>query len=188
MSMVSRYMKEDAECRGALRKMYPGLPYYNMLGLFVMKCMSGMPHSIKPSSVSPNIVAEAEKWEKKLAANSSLASRLGSNLDWIYETEEALYYSEHIDLFKSRCALFKGEMHTLEFILSYLVKNHSNLSFTSEGRSLEFECWREEIDASFRWEPTIKRIFYKETVVPNSMDEFSRMVCMRREGKETEAD
>ena len=118
----------------------------------------------------------ARRWERVFEANSYLSSVLGRDLDWMYERDEAYHYAEHIEEFENCSAIFKGELHTFRYILSELEKENSNLFCFSNGKELIFECQREEIDSSDKWNPIMKKIIYEERVIPNNIKSFMEKI------------
>ena len=90
----------------------------------------------------------------------------------MYEIDRAYHYAENIEEFESCSALFKGKLHTFQYIFSELEKENSDLFCFSNGKELVFECYREEIDSSDKWNPTMKKIVYEERVVPNNINAF----------------
>lgn len=183
MDMVVKTMRERARCISLLKEKYPGLPYYDVDSLSVLEIISGV---MKNNSLEmmnherPRYSQEermrARRWEKVFAANSYFSSVLGRDLDWLYERDEAYHHAEHIEEFESCSAMFKGELHTFRYILSELEKENSDLFCFSNGKELIFECHREEIDSSDKWNPTMKQIIYEERVVPNNIKSFMEKI------------
>ena len=176
MDMVARAMRERARCITLLKEKYPGLPYYDVDTLPVlMKLSEAMNNNHRDSfddRLSPEEEIRVRRWEKVFRENSYLASLIGRDLDWMYEFNEAFHYVEHIEEFESYSAFFKGELHTFRYIFSELEKENSDLFCFSNGKELVFECYREEIDSSDKWNPTMKKIVYEERVVPNNINAF----------------
>lgn len=183
MDMVVNAMRERARCISLIKEKYPGLPYYDLDTLPVLRLISrvldNIPfdfdyHKIPRYSLEERM--RAHRWERVCEANSYLSSVLGRDLDWMYEIGEAYYYAEHIDEFESCSAIFKGELHTFRCILSELEKENSDLFCFSNGKELIFECQREEIDSSDKWNPTMKKVVYEERVVPNNIKSFMEKI------------
>ena len=176
MDMVVRAMRERARCIALLKKKYPGLPYYDVDTLPVLMKLSEAMNNIHRDSFDDRLSPEEEirvrRWEKVFRENSYLASLLGRDLDWLYEYNEAFHYVENIEEFESFSAFFKGELHTFRYIFSELEKENSDLFCFSNGKELVFECQREELDSSDKWNPTMKKIVYEERVVPNKINSF----------------
>lgn len=179
MDMVARAMRERARCIALLKQNYPGLPYYDVDTLHVLMKVSGAMNTIHRGASDyerPRLTSEEEKrarrWEKVFRENSYLSSVLGRDLDWMYEIDRAYHYAENIEEFESCSALFKGKLHTFQYIFSELEKENSDLFCFSNGKELVFECYREEIDSSDKWNPTMKKIVYEERVVPNNINAF----------------
>lgn len=179
MDMVVRAMRERARCIALLKQQYPGLPYYDVDTLPVLMKLSGAMNSINSDSsdnerhsLSPEEEIRVRRWEKVFRENSYLASLIGRDLDWMYEFNEAFHYVEHIEEFESYSAFFKGEFHTFRYIFSELEKENSDLFCFSNGKELVFECQREELDSSDKWNPTMKTVVYEERVVPNNVNYF----------------
>lgn len=183
MDMVVRAMRERARCITLLKDKYPGLPYYDIDSLSVLEIILGV---MKNNSLEmmnherPRYSQEermrARRWERVFEANSYLSSVLGRDLDWMYERDEAYHYAEHIEEFENCSAIFKGELHTFRYILSELEKENSNLFCFSNGKELIFECQREEIDSSDKWNPIMKKIIYEERVIPNNIKSFMEKI------------
>ena len=176
MDMVVRAMRERARCIALLKKKYPGLPYYDVDTLPVLMKLSEAMNNIHRDSFDDRLSPEEEirvrRWEKVFRENSYLASLLGRDLDWLYEYNEAFHYVENIEEFESFSAFFKGELHTYRYIFTELEKENSDLFCFSNGKELVFECQREELDSSDKWNPTMKKIVYEERVVPNKINSF----------------
>ena len=176
MDMVVRAMRERARCIALLKKKYPGLPYYDVDTLPVLMKLSEAMNNIHRDSFDDRLSPEEEirvrRWEKVFRENSYLASLLGRDLDWLYEYNEAFHYVENIEEFESFSAFFKGELHTYRYIFTELEKENSDLFCFSNGKELVFECQREELDSSDKWNPTMKKIIYEERVVPNNINAF----------------
>ena len=176
MDMVVRAMRERARCIALLKKKYPGLPYYDVDTLPVLMKLSEAMNNIHRDSFDDRLSPEEEirvrRWEKVFRENSYLASLLGRDLDWLYEYNEAFHYVENIEEFESFSAFFKGELHTYRYIFTELEKENSDLFCFSNGKELVFECQREELDSSDKWNPTMKKIIYEERVVPNNINSF----------------
>lgn len=176
MDMVVKAMRERARCIALLKKKYPGLPYYDVDTLPVlMKLSEEMNNNHRDSfddRLSPEEEIRVRRWEKVFRENSYLASLIGRDLDWMYEFNEAFHYVEHIEEFESYSAFFKGELHTFRYIFSELEKENSDLFCFSNGKELVFECRREELDSSGKWNPTMKKTIYEERVVPNNTNSF----------------
>ena len=183
MDMVVKAMRERARCISLLKEKYPGLPYYDVDCLTTLEIISGVMRN-NPSEMMnqdrPRYSQEermrARRWERVFAANSYLSSVLGRDLDWLYERDEAYHHAEHIEEFKSCSAMFKGELHTFKYILSELEKENSDLFCFSNGKELIFECQREEIYSSDKWNPTKKKVIYEEREVPNNIKSFMERI------------
>ena len=183
MDMVVKTMRERARCITLLKDKYPGLPYYDVDSLSVLEIISGVMKNNSSEMMNherPRYSQEermrARRWERVFEANSYLSSVLGRELDWMYERDEAYHYAEHIEEFENCSAIFEGELHTFRYILSELEKENSDLFCFSNGRELIFECKREEIDSSDKWNPRMKKVIYEERVVPNSIKSFMERI------------
>ena len=183
MDMVVKAMRERARCISLIKEKYPGLPYYDLDTLPVLRLISGVLDNIpfdfdyhKRPRYSLEERMRAHRWERVCEANSYLSSVLGRDLDWMYERDEAYHYAEHIEEFESCSGIFKGELHTFRYILSELEKENSDLFCFSNGKELIFECQREEIDFSDKWNPTMKKVVYEERVVPNNIKSFMEKI------------
>ena len=183
MDMVVKTMRERARCIILLKDKYPGLPYYDVDILSVLEIISGVMKNNSSEMMNherPRYSQEermrARRWERVFAANSYLSSVLGRDLDWMYERDEAYHYAEHIEEFESCSGISKGELHTFRYILSELEKENSDLFCFSNGKELIFECKREEIDSSDKWNPTLKQVVYEERVIPNNIKSFMEKI------------
>ena len=183
MDIVVKTMRERARCISLLKEKYPGLPYYDVDSISVLEIISGVMKNNSSEMMSherPRYSQEermrARRWERVFEANSYLSSVLGRDLDWMYEIGEAYCHAEHIEEFESCSAIFRGELHTFRYILSELEKENSNLFCFSNGKELIFECQREEIDSSDKWNPTLKQVVYEERVVPNNIKSFMERI------------
>ena len=183
MDIVVKTMRERARCITLLKDKYPGLPYYDVDSLSVLEIISGVMKNNSSEMMNherPRYSQEermrARRWERVFAANSYLSSVLGRDLDWMYERDEAYHYAEHIEEFENCSAIFKGELHTFRYILSELEKENSDLFCFSNGRELIFECKREEIESSDKWNPTLKQVVYEERMIPNNIKSFMEKI------------
>lgn len=183
MDMVVKAMRERAKCISLIKEKYPGLPYYDLDTLPVLRLISGILDNVpfnfdyhKRPRYSLEEIMRAHRWERVCEANSYLSSVLGRDLDWLYERDEAYRHAGHIEEFESCSAIFKGELHTFRYILSELEKENSDLFCFSNGRELIFECQREEIDSSDKWNPRMKKAIYEERVVPNNIKSFMERI------------
>ena len=70
--------------------------------------------------------------------------------------------------FKKLNAVFKGSMHTIGYIVDALKRQNYTNSYCEIYGDLYFECWREELDTSDKYNPYMKKVTYKERVTPIS--------------------
>lgn len=183
MDMVVKVMRERARCISLIKEKYPGLPYYDLDTLPVLRLISGILDNVpfdfdyhKRPRYSLEERMRARRWERVFEANSYLSSVLGRDLDWLYERDEAYRHAGHIEEFESCSAIFKDGLHTFRYILSELEKQNSDLFCFSNGKELIFECQREEIDSSDKWNPRMKKVIYEERVVPNNIKSFMEKI------------
>ena len=101
MDMVVNAMRERARCISLIKEKYPGLPYYDLDTLPVLRLISRVLDNIpfdfdyhKKPRYSLEERMRAHRWERVCEANSYLSSVLGRDLDWMYEIGEAYYYAK----------------------------------------------------------------------------------------------
>ena len=59
-------------------------------------------------------------------------------------------------------------MHTIGYIVDALKRQNYTNSYCEIYGDLYFECWREELDTSDKYNPYMKKVTYKERVTPIS--------------------
>ena len=179
MGLMAKAYRERKICIDEMRQKYPGLPYYEKERVEIFRTIAFGPiYDSTTCPLSPyesptkETIRKAEELEEIYKANSKLSSRIGYFLDYLYTKEEAEYYSENIEEFINLNAVFKGIMHTIGYI-SYALKrqNYTN-SYCEIYGDFYFECWREELDTSDKYNPYMKKVTYKERVTPISKAPF----------------
>lgn len=173
MSIIYKALMERKMCIHGLKRKYPGLPNYVMDNMTVMKillCESVEEYIMGLSSnqeePSQKDILFASKLRSEYTANSRLAAVMGKPLDWIYGKEEAEFYARHVWELDKLSALYEGTEHTFGYIVSDLRKRNSDLSFTDEGKTLTFRCWRNVMDTTDKWNPCMKREYYTQSITP----------------------
>ena len=175
MGLMAKAYRERKICIDKMRQKYPGLPYYEKEHVEIFRTIAFGP--IYDSTICPlspyespkkETIKKAEELEEIYKANSKLSSRIGYFLDYLYTKEEAEYYSENIEEFINLNAVFKGSMHTIGYISYALKKQNYTNSYCEIYGDLYFECWREELDTSDKYNPYMKKVTYKERVTPIS--------------------
>ena len=175
MGLMHKALKERKICLDEMRRKYPGLPSYESENTEVFMTIAF--GSIYDSSICPltpydppkeENLKKAMELEKRYKANSKLSSCIGFFLDWLYEKEQAEYFSSNIEEFKKLNAVFKGSMHTIGYIVDALKRQNYTNSYCEIYGDLYFECWREELDTSDKYNPYMRKVTYKERVTPIS--------------------
>lgn len=179
MGLMHKALKERKICLDEMRRKYPGLPSYESENTEVFRTIAFGP--IYDPFICPltpydppgeENLKKAIDLEKRYKANSKLSSFIGFSLDWLYEREEAEYYYSNIEEFTNRNAVFKGSMHTIGYISDSLKRQNYTHSYSEILGDLYFECWREEIDTSDKYNPFMKKVIYKERVTPINKELF----------------
>ena len=78
-----------------------------------------------------------------------------------------------VEEFKKLNAVFKGSMHTIGYIVDALKRQNYTNSYCEIYGDLYFECWREELDTSDKYNPYMKKVTYKKRVINYWLDIFS---------------
>ncbi len=91
-------------------------------------------------------------------------------LEFSNKEYEVLYITgdKYYEEFKKLNAVFKGSMHTIGYIVDALKRQNYTNSYCEIYGDLYFECWREELDTSDKYNPYMKKVTYKERVTPIS--------------------
>lgn len=174
MSLMHKALMERKMCIQGLNRKYPGLPEYVSDDMVVMKmllCESVEEYilGLSPEQDMPSQekILLATRLRSEYTANSRLAAVMNKPLDYMYSKERAEYYTRHVWELDMLSALYEGKMHTFDYIVSDLRKRNSDLSFTDDGKSITFRCWREVMDVNDKWNPCMTREYYTETIIPN---------------------
>ena len=181
MSIITKMMRERADCSRIIKSKYPGLPKYECPNLEVLKIIAfGSVYDESTCTISPykypseENLAAANELIDLFEANSKLSLKINKTLDWVYTIEDARKFEENFEVFKSSYALLNGEEHSPAFIISYL-KNHNadlkNYNIVAE-KTFRFSCWRKELDCTDKWSPNTKRVYYDVDIIPCNKSTF----------------
>lgn len=179
MGLMAKAYRERRICIDEMIRKYPGLPCYESENAEVFRTIAFAP--VYDPSTCPldpydppkeENLKKAKELEEKYKANSNLSSLPGYFLYFLYEKEEAEYYSSHIDELISLNGVYKGSMHTIGFIASSLKDQNYSGSFVEDGRRLRMECSKKEIDTSDKYNPSVKNATYYEWIIPMDRERF----------------
>ncbi|MGN0907210.1 MAG: hypothetical protein ACI4NM_08680 [Bullifex sp.] len=166
--MICR-MRMEAQCRGLIRKKYPGLPDYFCPCTDVYRIIA---YGTEGKSYPEETIRTARELETLFSLNSGLSTMIGRPLDWMHEMCEAEYFINHVEEYESLCAVYDGKLQSFRFIASELEKRHAHAVHVHDDGTLMFDCIREEMDTSDKWSPSLVKVDYTVMVKPNNMDAF----------------
>ena len=116
MSIITKMMRESANCTKVIKSKYPGLPKYECPNLEVLKIIAfGSVYDESTCTISPysypseENLAAANELMNLFEANSKLSVKINKTLDWVYTIEDARKFEENFEDFKSSYALLNGE-------------------------------------------------------------------------------
>ncbi len=175
--MICR-MRMEAECRGLIRKKYPGLPGCFCPSLDVYRIIA---YGTEGKFYPEETIRTARELETLFSLNSKLSTMIGRPLDWLHEKGEAEYFIDHVEEYESLCAVYDGKVHSFRFIASELEKRHAHAFHVNDDGTLMFDCIRGELDTSDKWSPSLVKVEYTVMVNPNNLDAFlKKMSDMKR--------
>ncbi|MDD7256155.1 hypothetical protein [Bullifex porci] len=161
MDIVIKLMRDTAMCKRIIKEKFPGLPNYDCPNLNVYRILAFEPITSNdhPSSYD---IEKAEELRKLFEVNSLLAQKANITLDWLYDVNSANHYLNNIDEFLYSYALYCGEEHSFAYILDDLKKKNGDLENFNilEDGTIRYTCWKEEIDISDKWCPSMKKVYY----------------------------
>lgn len=170
MSIMFEMMSRDKKAKDKLREKFPGVPL-NGLGLTI-------PEKEQLLQFPLEKLNERQKEAlKKLELNYELAQTIGRKLDRMYSIEDATYYCENKEIFKSSFVQYDGKIFSAENLVNELDKNgYQPLDAKVYGNKTIIVCRKRTCKKKNKYEVDINYEIKYISFLPENPEVFTSVV------------